>query len=171
MPLLIRRRFRKTFLVPALAAALLASGCTANTSALDERGLLPHLTVDLQLSQSLPEQTPAGSLAQFRATVEQNGSPAQVDRVTFQIWPEDRPEQRIETTGVLRDGFYVAEHRLDAEGIYIVRCLVQAGALEAMPAKRFALGQDAVLRLAELERQQSAQASAPAAGDGGGHHH
>lgn len=170
MPILIRRRFRKALLVTTLAAALLTSACTANTSALDEQGLLPHLTVDLQLPEPLPERTPVGSLAQFRATVKKNGSLAHVDRVTFQIWPEDRLEQRIEATGVLREGSYVVEHLLDAEGIYIVRCFVQAGALEAMPAKRFAIGQDAVLRLAELERQQSAQASATDQ-SGGDHHH
>lgn len=155
---------RRTALV-FLLTVLLLSACTANTDSTDERGLRPHLSVDLWL----PQQLSPGSAGQFRIAIQQGESPVRADSVIFEFWPEDRPDQIVSVTGISEgEGLYSAEHRLNREGLYVVRCLVAAGSLEAMPAKRLAIGEAAVLRLAALERQSAADATQ--AGASGGHH-
>lgn len=90
--------------------------------------------------------------------------------MTFVFWPESHPEQRIEIAGVSDgNGQYTADYFLKNEGIYVVRCHVSSDTLEAMPAKRFAIGQEAVLLLAALEQQQTTDATFDN-GSGGGQH-
>lgn len=156
---------RSALILIMMIAAMFLSACTANTGSTDERGLLPHLSVDLQL----PTEMTPGSTGQFRIYVSQDGKPVQADKVTFGFWPVGHSEQRVEIAGVSEgNGLYSAEYRLGSEGVYVVRCRVSSGSLEVMPARRFAIGEEAVLRLAALERQQNAET--PASG-GGGHHH
>ncbi|MDF2716625.1 MAG: hypothetical protein K0R28_3550 [Paenibacillus sp.] len=164
---LFRFSVRGTAVVLVMMAALFLSACTANLGSTDEHGLLPHLTVDMRLP---PELSP-GSPLQFRVTVGQRGAPVDSARVTFEFWPEGSPEQRLEIAGVSGgNGLYTAEHRMNNEGVYVVRCRVTSGPLEAMPAKRFAIGKESVLRLASLEHQQSSNQPA-SGGSSGGHHH
>ncbi|GIQ65957.1 hypothetical protein PACILC2_45250 [Paenibacillus cisolokensis] len=162
-----RLPLRGTAIVLTMMAAFFLSACAANTSSTDEHGLLPHLTVDMRL----PSELSLGSSGQFRIAISQDGKPVQADDVAFEFWPEGHPEQRVEIPGEFGgSGLYTAEYRLNSEGVYVVRCRVSSGSLEAMPAKRFAIGEEAVLRLAALEQQQTAGAPADG-GSSGGHHH
>lgn len=170
---LLSATFRVSIRPAALALLLIATAllgaCTANTANIDERGLRPHLAVDLQL----PEELAPDVAATFRIAVTQGGQPVQAADVTFEFWPEGSPEQKAVVPGSLgdEDGIYSAIHQLSREGVYVVRCLVTAGGLEAMPAKRFALGEEAVLRLAALEEQAAGDTASVGEASGGGHHH
>lgn len=164
----ITKRIAATALIAILLAVLL-SGCTANDSATDESGLLPHLTVDLQI----PEQLQAGTEGTFTMIVRQNGEPfeAGADSAAFEIWPEGQRENSITIASKLDgSGVYTASPTLDGEGIYVVRCRVSSRDYEVMPSKRFAIGEDAVSQLAMLEKQVSSEDPAPGSGDGGHHH-
>jgi hypothetical protein len=91
--------------------------------------------------------------------------------VTFEFWPEGQPDQKVSAQGVpTSDGVYTAQYAMMDNGIYVVRCLVTSGSMEAMPAKRFAIGEQAVLHLAEAEKQEAAGNSGDAAGAAGHHH-
>lgn len=150
-----------------IIVAIFLSACTTDTGSADEHGLIPHLTVDMQL----PTELSMGSSGQFRVVVGQRGQPVETARTTFEFWPEGHLEQRVEIAGVPHgNGQYTAEFLVSAEGIYVVRCRVSSDKLESMPAKRFAIGEEAVLHLVTLEQQQSANAP-PENGSSGGHHH
>ncbi|WP_260405697.1 FixH family protein [Paenibacillus sp. 598K] len=156
---------RRKAIVALLLGALLLAGCTAQTGDVDEHGLRPHLRVDLQL----PEQLAVGETAAFMLDVTRGDEPVVADAVRFVLWPETAPEQRTELAAAPdAPGRYSVAYRLPAEGVYVIRAYVEADKLEAMPAKRFAIGADAVLELAALE---AAQAGAAPATGGGGHHH
>ncbi|CAH1209434.1 hypothetical protein PAECIP111893_03021 [Paenibacillus plantiphilus] len=164
----ITKRNAARALIAILLNALL-SGCTANVNSTDERGLLPHLTVDLQI----PEQLQAGTEGTFTMIVHQNGEPfeAAADSAAFEIWPEGQRENSITIPGKLDGaGVYTASPTLDVGGIYVVRCRVSSTNYEVMPSKRFAIGEEAVNHLAMLEEQASSEDSAPDSGDGGHHH-
>lgn len=164
----IRLSVRWIAIVLTMLAAILLSACKANTGSTDERGLLPHLSVDMQL----PEELSPGSAGHFQIAVRLGGEPVQADRVIFEFWPEGRPDQVVSVTGTPGgEGLYTAEYRPGGEGLYMVRCRVSSGPLEAMPAQRFAIGEEAVLRLAALERQQSSGATAADEGSGEHNHH
>lgn len=153
----------------AFLLAVLLSGCTANVSSTDKRGLLPHLTVDLQI----PEHLQAGAAGTFTMIVRQNGEPFEAagDSAAFEIWPEGQRENSILIPGKLDGaGVYTVSPTLTAEGIYVVRCRFSSTDYEVMPSKRFAIGEDAVNRLAMLEKQASSEDTAPGSGDGGHHH-
>lgn len=159
---------RGTGLILTMIAAMILSACTGNTSSTDEHGLLPHLTVDMLL----PKELSPDSTATFHVEVRQGEKPVEAANITFEFWPEGHPEQLVEIIGVSGGrGLYSAEYRLNSEGVYVVRCRVSSGSLEAMPAKRFAIGEEAVLRLATLEQQQDANAAADGGSKGGHHHH
>lgn len=143
---------------------VMLSGCTAKTGTIDERGLRPHLTVDLQL----PEQMAPGEPGQVTLKVELQGEPVAAE-VQFVFWPEGEPDKAMEADAMsVGGGQYQTIMELPEEGVYVVRAHVTADGLEAMPAKWLAIGQDAVQQLAALEADQAQEA--PAAG-GGGHHH
>lgn len=147
-------RIHRSMLIVVLVivVAMFLGACKANTSSTDEHGLLPHLSIALDL----PEQLSLETTAHFQISVKQGDVPIEADRVMFELWPEGQPEQRIEFAGLPQnEGLYIGEYRLLAEGVYVIRARVTYGSLEAMPAKRFAIGEEAVLRLAELEQQAS----------------
>lgn len=153
----------------AFLLAVLLGGCTANVGSTDERGLLPHLTVDLQI----PTQVHAGTKSTFKMVVRLNGEPfeAAADSAAFTIWPEGQRESSITIPGKPDGaGVYTASAALDDEGIYVVRCRFSSTDYEVMPAKRFAIGEDAVNRLVMLEKQESPDAPAPGGRDGGHYH-
>ncbi|RXZ82917.1 hypothetical protein EBB07_08350 [Paenibacillaceae bacterium] len=152
-------------LLSILLAVLLLSGCTASVNTADEQGLLPHLTVDLQV----PNPVQPGVEYRFTIVVQQDGQPIEADKVTFEFWPEGVREDSIAMMG-MRDGAgtYFINQTMPGEGVYVVRSLVSSANYEVMPAKRFAIGEEAVKQLALLEDQEASAVPAPS---GGGHHH
>lgn len=151
-----------------LLSLLLLSACAPNTAGTDEHGLRPYLAVDLQL----PDKLASHSTSQFSITVRRSGQPVTVDQVTFELWPEGQEALRQSMPGVpTGDGRYTATHQLSGEGIYIIRSTVSAGELEARPERRFAVGKDAVQRLAELEAMQAGGNHEEGAASAGHHDH
>ncbi|MFB9274413.1 FixH family protein [Cohnella cellulosilytica] len=150
-----------------LALAVLAialGGCTSDTEGRDERGFAPHLTVDL----SAPAPADAQSEVLLSVEVKKNGQPLlQADQAEFVVWPEDDPAgaltvpAREQTPGV-----YAANYVFGAEGLYIVQSRIASANLEAMPAKRVAIGEEAVERLSQLEHAGDEEVAIPE----GGHH-
>lgn len=150
-----------------MIASISLSACTANTGSADERGLLPHLTVDLQL----PQELTVHSAGQYRIEIKQGGKPVQAERVIFEFSPEGQSDQVVSVPGVsVGEGMYAAEYLPSKEGVYVVRCRVASGGLEAMPAKRFAIGEEAVLILATLEPYSSTEDSGASESSGHSHH-
>ncbi|MHA6480400.1 FixH family protein [Paenibacillus sp. strain BS8-2] len=162
-----RTLWRASIVAMGLASSLLLGACTAQTGNLDEHGLRPHLNVDLQI----PAKLKLHQETTFSIALAQGGNPATADSVTFEFWPEDNPEHKVFVDGVQDgEGVYIASYDLPDTGIYVVRCLVTSGTMKAMPAKRFAIGEEAVLHLAAMEKQ----GDSGDAGDGdnaSGHQH
>lgn len=151
----------------AILASLLLGACTAQTDLSDENGILPHLSADLQI----PGELSLHERDTFSVVLEQNGKHVNADSIRFEVWPEGQRDGAHTVEGVrTREGTYSAEYRFEVEGIYIIRGWVKSGALEVMPAKRFAIGEDAVLQLAALEAQES-QSGTSAEGSAGHDHH
>ncbi|MDF2837552.1 MAG: hypothetical protein K0Q63_3192 [Paenibacillus sp.] len=151
----------------AILASLLLGACTAQTGVADENGILPHLSADLQI----PGQLTLHESETFSVVLEQNGKHVDADSIRFEIWPEGRRDRSHTMEGVqTKEGTYSAEYRFEVEGIYVIRGWVKSGALEVMPAKRFAIGEDAVLQLAALEAQE-AQSGTSGGGSAGHDHH
>lgn len=154
--------------VLALAAmCVIAAGCTANTDEIDERGLRPYIAVDLHI----PDRLVPHENGKFVIDVRVREQPLEAEQVTFEFWPEGQPAQRVSVTGsAVGDGVYAADFPPPGEGVYVVRSYVSGAGLEAMPAKRFAVGGQAVLQLAALEEQLAAEAADAGAGHGGSGH-
>ncbi|MCD1261849.1 FixH family protein [Paenibacillus athensensis] len=146
--------------------ALLLSGCTSNTDRRDADGFAPHLTVDLKVTA--PAE--AGTEVPLSVEVKKSGQPlAQADKAEFVIWPESHPDQAVTVPASQQSpGLYAARYAFSAEGLYIVQSRVAAADLEAMPAKRIAIGPAAVEQLAQLEHPDQKDG---AAASGGEHHH
>ena len=154
--------------VLALAAiCIMAVGCTANMSEIDEHGLRPYIAVDVRI----PDKLAPHNNGQFAIEARVKGQPLEAEQVTFEFWPEGQHAHRVSVTGAAAgDGIYTADYPIPGEGIYVVRSVVSGRGLEAMPAKRFAVGEQAVLHLAALEEQLAAGAEDGSASGGGGHH-
>ncbi|WP_214629479.1 FixH family protein [Paenibacillus agaridevorans] len=160
-------QWRRIGITMLLSASLSLGACTANEGMTDENGLRPHLNVDLQVPGTLKlhETSP------FSVIVTQANKPVRADEILFQFWPEGSPDRLVTVAGLMRqEGVYTAEYGFIENGVYVVRSRVTAGSLEAMPAKRFAIGEEAVLRLAALE-QQEAQGELASSDHGSGDHH
>lgn len=165
-----RIAWRASITAMGLAALLLLGACTAQTGNVDEHGLRPHLNVDLQI----PKELNLHQDETFTIKLTQGGKPATAEFVTFEFWPEGQPEQKVSAQGAptsADSGVYTAQYAMPDNGIYVVRCLVTSGSMEAMPAKRFAMGEKAVLHLAEAEKQESAGNSGEGDAAAGHHHH
>ncbi|GIQ69559.1 hypothetical protein DUZ99_18700 [Xylanibacillus composti] len=152
-----------------LSACLLLSGCTANVSSTDENGLLPHLTVDLQV----PELIEAGQNAMFTILVQENGQPYEdAEHVEFEIWPVDHRQDGVTVTGEqVAPGTYTASSIIAEEGLYMIQCRIISEEYAVMPAKHFAIGEAAVHQLLELQEQAKAGVSVGNSSGSGGHHH
>lgn len=150
-----------------IMTAFALGGCTANTRSIDDQGLIPHLTVELQL----PAELTVGSIGQFQAKIEQAGASVSTAQVSFEFWSEEHADEPVLVAAEKSssNGVYTADFRPESEGVYRVRCLVVSGVLEAMPSKRFAIGEEAILRLERMEHQSPVGPDANQSG--GGHHH
>ncbi|MHA7963929.1 hypothetical protein ACX93W_07280 [Paenibacillus sp. CAU 1782] len=149
-------------------AALLLGACTAQTGTIDEKGLRPHLNVDLQI----PEKLELHKTSQFRVEVLQGGKPAAVDEVIFELWPEEQVDQLISLKGnKIDDGIYGVDYEILENGLYRLKSRITAGELEVFPAKRFAVGEKAVLELAAIEDQEALDNQGSNQSTGGHHHH
>lgn len=165
--IVLRFSLRRSTFILLIISAIFLSACKANTSSTNENGLLPHLTVDMQI----PTELSLGSTELFQIEVNQEGVPVDEAQVLFQFWPEKHPDQRVEVVGEYDgNGLYSADYRIKSEGIYVVRCHVSSGPLEVMPAKRFAIGEEAVRRLAAIAEQTDGVPTDEGSGTGHDHH-
>ncbi|MFF2890087.1 FixH family protein [Paenibacillus sp. NPDC057967] len=163
-----RNNWRNIGFSTLLAAMLLLSACTANVDSVDENGLQPHLKVDLHI----PEKLVLHENNSFSVQVMKDGQPAAADQIHFQFWPEGKSEQAVTLDGnKIDEGVYAVDYRLMEQGIYVVRCFIASDSLEVMPAKRFAIGSEAVLHLAALEEQEAQGSLSQSNQAAGGHHH
>jgi len=125
---------------------MLLSGCTADTSGRDEDGFVPHLLAKLNVDYHNQD------IGLFSADITLKGQSVTPDQVVFEVWREDKPENRVFIDGAAQEeGTYLAKYPISELGIYIVRCSIVYGDLEVMPAKAFAVGQDNVSKLAERQ--------------------
>ena len=144
---------------PLLLAALLC-GCTAKAAATDESGLPPHLTVNLHL----PAKLETGAQSVFTVEVLKGGKPLEnADKAEFIIWPEGKKEASVTVkANEASPGVYTVSHTITEEGLYVVQSRISAANEQVMPAKRFAVGADAIERLALLESATETGAAAAA---------
>lgn len=157
------------YTVMALAfAAILLSACTAQIGNVDDKGLQPHLTVDLLI----PEKLKVNETNPFRVEVKQGGEPVEAEEVTFELWPEGKPDHTVSIQGTrIGDGLYGFDYSIPENGLYILKSRVISGKLEVFPAKRFAIGEEAVLQLASLEQHIDQENQSPSHSADGHHHH
>ncbi|SDT27913.1 hypothetical protein SAMN05444162_3655 [Paenibacillaceae bacterium GAS479] len=143
------------------SASLLLGGCQANTSGQDDKGMIPHLTVDLQI----PDKLQPGEASRFTILVEENGKPYdEFYKTSFQFWPEDGSSPAVNAEAKLTaPGTYTVTQPAGTEGVYRVKFSGVSTEYEIMPSKRFAIGANAIEHLAELEKQSDAAPAAPAA--------
>ncbi|MFD0669910.1 FixH family protein [Cohnella sp. GCM10027633] len=150
----LRNPIIRNVVVFSLTVALL-TGCTMNTEGTDEHGFEPHLTVDLQV----PAPAAADDEVSLSVEVKKSGQPvSKAEQAEFVVWPNNEPDQAISVVASERSpGVYSAHYSFGAEGLYIVQSRISAGGLAVMPAKRIAIGDDAVTKLAILEEGDSSE--------------
>lgn len=156
----------KTAVFGLLLMMLLLCGCTSHDPSPSADGLLPHLSVDLQITT----RADSDNNKTFSVAIEHNEQPFQdADRVQFEIFPENDPEavQMVEGHQT-KPGLYEASQKLD-KGLYVVTCRVHSKDYQVMPSRYFAIGNEAVEKLTLIE--QSLKGDAVQTPDGGGHHH
>ncbi|MBP1989519.1 FixH family protein [Paenibacillus eucommiae] len=142
-------------------------GCTANVSSADKNGLIPHLTVDLQVAANIE----SGDVRTFSIEVKQGDQPFEdAEQVEFEVWPEENKEATMILSGQKKGpGIYSVNQTFAEEGLYIVKCRVTSKDYQLMPSKRFAVGDVALQQLVIKEQQSEPGALAPT--ETGGHHH
>ncbi|MGO4542861.1 FixH family protein [Paenibacillus sp. 2TAB19] len=146
-----------------LMLILLFCGCTVKTTATDESGLPPHLTVDLHV----PDEWILGKPSLFSVEVTKSSKPVQnAEKAEFVIWLEGNKESAITIAAKEESpGVYSVTHTLNEEGLYVVQSRINSANEQVMPAKRFAIGAHAIEQLAVLEEaQRSGTPAAPAVG-------
>lgn len=150
---------RTRILLLLLFLTLILSGCTATAADTDENGLIPHLTVDLQL----PAKLQMNKAVTLSLTVQRSSQPfEEAEEAAFTIWREDTPEETITLPAIQRlPGVYEADHTFASEGLYVIQSHVLATDMEVMPSKRLAIGSEALEQLAQLEQQQGDNPTAP----------
>ncbi|MCR2802754.1 FixH family protein [Paenibacillus soyae] len=167
---MIKRKRNQTIILAGTASLLLLGllcGCTARTpSGADENGLHPHVTVEM----SLPETFEIGRDAKFTLEAKKNGELlANADSAEFVFWPEGHKDAAVIVPAEeISPGEYAASYTVREEGVYVVQSRLRSAGEIIMPAKRFAIGPEAVDLLIQLEEAQKNDAPAAA---GGGHHH
>ncbi|WP_141501110.1 FixH family protein [Paenibacillus luteus] len=149
----------------ALLLVTFLCSCTATASDVDESGLPPHLSVNLKL----PEQLEADIPSIFSVEVTKSGKPLEdADQAEFVIWSEDDDSSTVTIHAEESSpGIYSVTYSISEEGLYVVQSRIRSANEQVMPAKRFALGTQAIERLAFLESAQHSGATLPA---DGGHH-
>ncbi|OME87969.1 hypothetical protein BK120_01205 [Paenibacillus sp. FSL A5-0031] len=163
MNVTIRRLYKSA--LPLLLVVLLCS-CTAKSAEVDESGLPPHLTVNLLLPENLEIEKPN----HFSVEVLKSGKPMiNADQAQFIIWQEDDQSSAVTIQAEqLSPGVYSVTHSIAKEGLYVVQSRIHFANDQVMPAKRFAIGKDAIEKLAMLESAQHSGEPAPVES---GHHH
>lgn len=145
-------KFRYANIFSGLALAMLAialGGCTSNMEGRDENGFAPHLTVDLKA----PAPEDFQSEVPLSVVVKKSGQPLeQADKAEFVVWPESDPNSVVIIQATEQTpGVYTANYVFGSEGMYIVQSRIVSADLEAIPAKRVAIGKEAVERLSQLD--------------------
>jgi len=148
-----------------LLFVFIISACTANVGNTDENGLIPHLTVDLQL----PSHIELNKVITLSLTVQKNSQPFdQAQEAEFMIWEESSPDEAITLQAIQRiPGVYEADHEFTTEGLYVIQSHVSSTNMEVMPSKRLAIGSEALEQLVQLEQQQT---DTPVINEGHSHH-
>jgi hypothetical protein len=146
-----------------LILMIILSSCTTSVAGKDEHGFSPHLTVDLQVPANIELQQKIPLILK----VIKSGEPFEdAEQAIFAIWQEDHKDQAVTIpASESSPGLYEAEHIFSAEGIYILQSRVASSNLEVMPAKRIAIGPEAIEKLALLEQHQEGESAAPAVVD------
>ncbi|WP_339308042.1 FixH family protein [Paenibacillus sp. FSL R5-0519] len=159
MNIKINRMYK--WMSPVLLVVLLC-GCTAKVAETDENGLPPHISVDLQL----PEELKIGSSNVFSVQVSKRNVPLEhAEKAEFVIWPEnDKDAAVIIQADEPSPGSYEVSYVIEKEGLYVVQSRIQFADAQVMPTKRFAIGNQDIERLVQLENDQHTDAPAPAAG-------
>ncbi|MGE6663897.1 FixH family protein [Paenibacillus xylanexedens] len=146
---------------PVLLVVLLC-GCTAKIAETDESGLPPHISVNLQL----PEALAIGSSNVFSVQVSKSNVPLEHAEIAeFVIWPENDEDSAVTIKAdESSPGSYAVSYVIEKEGLYVVQSRIQFADAQVMPTKRFAIGDHAIERLAQLENDQHTDVPVPAAG-------
>ena len=134
-----------------LLFVFIVSACTAKIENTDENGLIPHLTVDLQL----PSDVELNNAITLSLTVQKSSQPfEQAEEAAFKIWQEDSPDEAIILPAIQRTpGVYEVEHIFISEGLYVIQSYVSSSDMEVMPSKRLAIGSKALEQLVQFEQQ------------------
>ncbi|SLK20965.1 MULTISPECIES: FixH family protein [unclassified Paenibacillus] len=145
-----------------LLLVILLCACTAKVAETDESGLPPHISVNLQL----PETLAVGSSNVFSVQVSKSNVPLEhAETAEFVIWPENNEDSAVTIKAdESSPGSYSVSYVIEKEGLYVVRSRIQFADAQVMPTKRFAIGDQAIERLAQLESDQHTNVPAPAAG-------
>lgn len=156
---------RRLSLSKLLLLVFILSACTANVDNTDENGLIPHLTVDLQL----PSDIELNKVTTLSVTVQNNNQPFdQAEEASFKIWQEESPDKAITLQATQQtSGVYEVDHEFTSEGLYVIQVHVLSSDMEVMPSKRLAIGSEALEQLAQLEQQQT---DIPVISEGHSHH-
>ena len=140
----------------------LLSGCTAKVAPTDESGLQPHISVDLVL----PNDLEIGKSNVFSIKVSKSNEPLEhAEAAEFVIWEENHKESAVTIkANEASPGIYSASYAIEAEGLYLVQSRIKFTDAQVMPTKRFAIGAQALERLAQLESAQPNNVPFPATG-------
>lgn len=139
---------------------IILSSCTTDVADTDERGFSPHLTVDLQIPANIELQ----QIVVLKLDVKKSGKPfEQAELAEFIIWSENKMDQAVTVkASESSPGLYEAEHVFSEDGIYILKSHVASSNLEVMPAKRIAIGAEAIERIAALEQHETGESESSA---------
>ena len=101
--------------------------------------------------------------------VKKSGQPVEkADKADFVVWPENEPEQAVTIPASEQSpGVYEAKYVFGENGLYIVQSRISSANIEAMPAKRVAIGQEAVEKLSQLVHAGKEEGTAPEDGHHG----
>lgn len=151
---------------------LLMSGCTVQKTTFDVHGFPPYVTVDM----SFEPLVQPNKQTILTAKVSNGGEATTIPSLaTFAVWPEGQPEHAIQVEAEqTTEGTFTAPYTFAAEGLYVVQFHYKNDTEEVLPAKRLAVGAQAIEQLATLEKAaENSDASSGASEHGGGHggHH
>ncbi|WP_238651812.1 FixH family protein [Paenibacillus piscarius] len=157
----LAKNYLNKWIWPILLLTLLC-GCTAKVAETDESGIPPHISVDLVL----PEDLEMGSSNVFSIKVSKSNEPlAHAEKAEFVLWKENNKDAAVTIqANESSPGLYSASYVIEEEGLYFVQSRIKFLDAQVMPTKRFAIGAQALERLAQLENAQPNDAPAPAAG-------
>lgn len=147
---------------------VLLCGCTAKMTETDGNGLPPHISVNLKL----PESLRLGNSNDFSVQVSKSNIPLEhAETAEFVIWPESDKASAVTLKADERSpGLYAVSYVIEQEGLYLIQSRIKFADAQVMPTKRFAIGDHAIERLAEIESYQHTDADAPDPTPASSHH-